>query len=231
MPNPNNDAPESYRKLLLRIGGKNPHGKPMYRVCIAENCLRKSAGILHHLPTGDVSVFEIDGKGRAHSKATIGDSVKSGTFELPRYPVEGWIFERWFPPNAWGNPESWGAEKGEAGSQIMAEEFPREGDYFLINGPFEQLPDIGDVENAIQQWECEFRNRPTNVELLFKQAIKAAQDRREARKQRLIKELEYMRQNEIVPVLKSSSLEAQSVRNDMQKMVGDRSHLGAVLNP
>lgn len=231
MPNPDLDAPESYRKTLLRIGGKNPHGKPMWRVCIAEHCTRKTSGLLHHLPTGELSVFEIDGKGKVHGKTSLGDRVESGVFELPRYPVEGWIIERWFPAAIWGTPETWNAEKGESGERIMAEEFPREGDYWMTNGPFEQIPDIGDLENAVQQWEHEFRNRPTNVEGLFERSIKAARERREKRRQRLIKELEYLRQHELVPVLKSSSLEAQSVRNDLQKMVGDRSHLGAVLNP
>lgn len=216
---------------MLRIGGKNPHGKPMWRVCLAQNCMRKSAGILHHLPTGEVSMFETDGMGRTHAKSTIGDRVESGTFELPRYPVEGWIVERWFPPETWGSPQEWGQQKAKDGGQILAGDFPHQGDYFLTNGPFDQIPELGDLENAIQMWEHGYRNKPTNIVAHYKALLDKEEEIREARRLKLEKDLEYMRKNELVPVLKSGSLAAQSVRNDLQKMTGDASHLGVVLNP
>lgn len=229
--NPESDAPEFMRKALLRIGGTNPHGKPLWRVVLAQSCTRKSAGVLHHLPTGDVSVFDVDGKGQVHSKSSLGDRVESGIFELPRYPVEGWIVERWFPPSTWGTPETWAQQKSQDGGQILASEFPSHGDYFLINGPFEEIPELGDLENAIQMWEHGHRNRPTNIVAHYKALLDAEEELREKRRLKLEKDLEYMRQNELVPVLKSGSLTAQSVRNDLQKMIGDSSHLGVVLNP
>lgn len=228
---PENDAPESYRKALARIGRNNPYGKPMWRVCLAENCIRKSNGILHHLPTGDVSMFEVDARGRTHARKSLGDRVESGSFELPRYPCEGWIVERWFPPETWGTPETWNAQTAQDGGRIMASEFPSEGDYFLTCGPFEQLPELGDLENAIQMWEHGHRNRPTNILQHYRDLLNQEEELREKRRLALEEKLAYMRKNELVPVLKSGSLEAQSVRNDLQKLIGDTSHLGVVLNP
>jgi hypothetical protein len=218
--------------MLLRIGGKVPgQNIPKWRVCIAEHCIRKSAGVLHHLPTGEVSVFDVDGEGKVHGKTSIGDRVESGTFELTRYPVKGWIIERWFPPAAWGTPEEWASHRAEDGGRIMASEFPHKGDYFITNGPFEEIPDLGDLENAIRMWEHGYDNRPTNILAHYKSLLQAEEDLREQRMEKLVKDLEYMRQNELVPVLKSGSLEAQSVRNDLQRMIGDTSHLGVVINP
>lgn len=231
MLNPEQDTPKAYRDAMLRIGGKNPYGKPMWRVVLAQNCTRKSSGILHHLPTGEISIFEVDGKGQVHSKPSVGDRVDSGTFELPRYPVEGWIVERWFPASMWGTPEEWAAHRSTDGGQMLSSEFPREGDYFLTNGPFEKIPDLGDLENAIAMWEQGHRNRPTNVQGYYKQLLDQEEEVRETRRRQLEEKLAYLRKSELVPVLKSGSLEAQSFRNDLQKLIGDSSHLGAVLNP
>jgi len=229
--NPENDAPESYRKAMLRIGGANPHGKPKWRVVLAQNCTRKSSGVLHHLPTGEISVFDTDGRGRIHERRSIGDRVESGTFELPRYPVDGWIVERWFPPETWGTPETWAAQRSADGGRILASEFPSQGDYFMTCGPFDELPELGALENAIQMWEHSYRNRPTNTLQVYKDLLDKEEQVREARRLKLENDLNYMRKNELVPVLKSGSLEAQRVRDDLQRMIGDPSHLGAVLNP
>lgn len=228
---PEHDAPESYRKSLLRIGGKNPHGKPMWRVCLAENCIRKSSGRVHHMPTGDVSVFEVDGKGKVYGRENLASKVESGTFELQRYPCDGWIVERWFPPQTWGSPEDWASHRGQDGGRILASEFPRFGDYFITCGPFTELPGLGDLENAIAMWEDGHRKRPTDILAHYRALLDAEEELREKRMEKLVKDLEYMRQNELVPILKSGSLTAQSVRNDLQKLVGDGSHLGVVLNP
>jgi hypothetical protein len=230
---PEHDAPEAVRKALIRIGGLNPHGKPMWRVCLAQNCVRKSEGIVHHLPTGEVSVFDVDPRGEVHGKSNLASKVESGMFELPRYGCgDGWIIERWFPAEIWGTPETWNSHRAADGGRILADEYPRFGDYYMTNlQPFESLPELGDLENAIQMWEHEHRNRPTNILTHYKQQMAAEEELREKRRQKLEDDLSYMRKNELVPVLKSGSLAAQSVRNSLQKMIGDSSHLGVVLNP
>jgi hypothetical protein len=227
MLDPNIDTPKDYQEFVTRVGGKNPYGKPMWRVVLAQRCLRRSSGLLHSLPSGDVSVFDVDAKGKVHYQQPE-DTVKSGEFYLPRYNAEGWIAERWFPASAWGTPEEWGQHKGEAGERLFHEPYPVQGDYFMLIGPFEKLPEHSDIENALRMFEHEHDKRPTDFKKHFAQVLRDEETAREKRREKLEQDLMYMRKNELVPVLKSGSLEAQRYRNELNASIGDRSHLGAV---
>lgn len=226
MLDPNSETPRSYREFVTKIGGKNPYGDPLWRVVLAERCLRKSSGLLHHLPTGEVSIFAVDAKGVHYEKPQ--DSVDAGVFELPRYPVEGWISERWFPASTWGTREEWESARNEIGGKLHAEPFPERGDYFMVGTFGERLPELSDIECAIQMWEDGHRKRPTNIVAYYKQLLSNEEYAREQRREQLERDLAYMRKHELVPVLKSGSLEAQRFRNQLNASIGDPSHLGAV---
>lgn len=227
MLDPVKDTPKHYREFITNVGGLNPYGDPKWRVLLAQNRTMRSSGLLHDLPTGDVSIFEVDGRGQVHYNKPK-DSIEAGVFDLPRYPVEGWISERWFPAEVWGTREQWESHRSEHGGTLLHEAYPERGDYFLVGGPWKELPELSDIENAIQMWEHGHRNRPTNVLAYYKQLLRNEEDAREARRAKLERDLAYMRTNELVPVLKSGSLEAQRFRNELSESIGDHSHLGAV---
>lgn len=228
MPNPDLDAPKAYREMLLRAGRTNPiNAKPMWRVCLAQHCTRRSSGIVHELPTGDVSIFDVDAKGKVHT-AEPAHHVSGGIFELPRYPVEGWISERWFPPETWGTPESWARGKAEDGSRILQSAFPHEGDYFMVGGPWEEIPEIGDLELSIRMWENGYVNRPTNMLAHYRQMLKDEEDQREKRGLEFEATLNAKRKSELVPILKSTSLAGQRLRNRLSESIGIKTHLGVV---
>jgi hypothetical protein len=223
---PELDAPRALQQAIARAGGNNPYGLPLWRLVLAQNCVVKRAGIFHDLGKGEQQIYQIIDGMRVARK--LDDTVTIGLKEVPKYPVDGWIMERWFPPEAWGTPEQWHSHLGEAGMQIMASEYPSRGDYWLINGPFEHIPELSDLENSIAMHEHAMRNRPTNYMAYLKKVISDEESAREARREKMEKDLIYLRKNELVPVLKSTSLEAQRFRNQLQADCGLREHLGAV---
>jgi hypothetical protein len=135
--------------------------------------------------------------------------------------------EKWFPASTWGTPEQWASHKSEDGTPMMGA-YPIEGDYWMMAGPFDHIPELSDIEQAMSMHEEAMRNRPANYAAHFKQVIKDEEYAREQRRLKLERELELMRKSELVPVLKGGSLEAQRFRNQLSESIGDRSHLGAV---
>ena len=225
--NPENDAPSYYRHKLAEHGGKVPgQNRAMWRLVLAQNCLIKASGILHELPTGEVSCFAVspDGK-RVYQKPA--DRIQAGTFDVPKYPCEGWVLEKWFPASTWGTREEWSSHKSEDGSTIMGP-YPDQGDYWMLAGPFERIPELADLRQAIDMHRHAMETQPTNYANVLKQTVLDQETAREQRREKLEKDLAYMRKNELVPVLKSGSLAAQRFRNKLNESTGDRSHLGAV---
>jgi hypothetical protein len=224
---PTNDAPKAVQDAIARWGGRNPYGDPMWRIVLAQHCIVKRGGIQRELDNGEQSIVTI-GFGGKVIESKVHASVTSGILEVPRYNVEGWILEKWFPASTWGTPEQWRSEKSEDGSRILCEEYPERGRYFLMNGPFDMIPELGDLENSISMYEDDMRKQPTNHDSYFRQVMRDEEYARKKAKDKLVADLNYRRKNELVPVLKSSSLEAQRFRNDLTAQAGLSEHLGAV---
>src|SRR5882724_8327663 len=217
---PELDAPQYVRDRMVKYGGKNPFGKPTWRVVLCQNVFVKRGGVFHQMPTGEITQFSVGAGGRVEYTPVRADSVQSGVMEVPKYPGKGWILERWLSASLWGTREWWNAQRGDDGSPLLGP-YPNEGDYWLIAGPFENLPAISDLEGAIAMYEHQQRNKPADLETFMKVAIKNEEDRIVANRLRLEKTLEEMRRSELMPVLKSTSLSAQRFRNELQKMIGD----------
>jgi hypothetical protein len=226
MSDPNRDAPLVMRKRIKIFAGLNPFGKPNWRVCLAQNVRAIRGGIFHTMPNGDAALIGVGPKGERYHEKVRPDRVTSGQMEVPRYPHKGWIAERWFPAHMWGTEAEWYAQKSADGQSIMGP-FPKQGQYFMICGPWEKLTDWSDLENAIAHYECTQRLKPVDLAMAMKMAIKHEEDEHAARLRRFEAELESYRQQVILPVLRSTSLSAQRIRNELQKAVGEKSHLPA----
>jgi hypothetical protein len=225
---PTNDAPKSLQAAIARIGGKNPYGEPMWRVVLAQHCIVKRGGILRNMGDGEQSIVTI-GTGGKVFESTVHSSVTSGILEVPRYNcADGWILEKWFPASTWGTREQWASEKSENGSRLLCEPYPERGRYFLMNGPFDKIPALGDLENSIAMYEEDMRKQPTNHDAYFRQVMRDEEYARKEAKAKLVADLNDRRKNELVPVLKSTSLEAQRFRNQLTAQAGMTEHLGAV---
>lgn len=207
--------------MIAVFGGLNPYRKPNWRICLAQNVLKKRGGIFHEIE-GVKSMLVLGPDGKRYYRK-VGDKVFSGYAEVPRYPHKGWIIERWQPAHIWGTKELWESHKGEDGTPMMGP-FPVEGDYWMVNQtPFDKLPDWGDLECSIAMYEKEQRMRPTDLASALRQAVYEEQQRDEARLRKMEEELEYIRLD-IEQVMKSGSLDAQRVRQMLAGMVGDHAH-------
>jgi hypothetical protein len=224
---PTNDAPKDLQKAIASHGGMVPgQNRPMWRLVLAENCLIVTNGIMHDIGDGQVSCFAMGPDGKKFYEKPL-DSVKHGRFEIPKYPCEGWILERWFPQSTWGTPEEWRSHKSEDGSTIMGA-FPSRGDYWMLAGPFKRVPVLSDLIQAIDMHRHAMATQPSNYANVLKQTILDEETKREQRREKLEKDLAYMRKNELVPMLKGTSLGAQRFRDRLQSACGLKSHLGAV---
>jgi predicted DNA-binding protein (UPF0251 family) len=226
MTSPDKDAPKAIRKLIDNFAGKNPFGGPNWRVCLAQNVRAMRGGIFHTMPNGDAKILGVGPRGEIYQEKIRPTRVTSGYMEVPKYPHLGWIMERWFPAHMYGSPQSWYAHKGADGTPMMGP-FPAKGGFFMINGPFAKMPDWADMENAIAHYECTQRLKPADMAMALKMQIKHEMEEIEARRLRFEEELEQYRKSEILPVLRSTSLSAQGIRNELQKAVGEQSHLPA----
>jgi hypothetical protein len=228
---PERDTPSSYRKAIRSFGGDNPYGGPMWRVVIAENCLTRAYGTIREMPLGEGGV---DDKGHWEADEFIVSaqmsvtpvSYTTGWQWIPKYPVVGWIIEKWFPSGSWGTPEQWASEKNEEGERLHGE-YPHRGDYYILGESFPERPPISDVETAIQMYLRSEAEKPTDFERAMKRALAVEKDRIEKKREKYEAKLRQFHKSEILSVLVSTSLAAQGVRNDLQDSLGRRSHLGA----
>lgn len=228
MPDPNRDAPREVREALTRFGGVNMYDRPLWRACLAENRLAKRGGIFHEFPDGKMEQFAFhrgaDGLMRQVHIPLKPKSVKHGYMEVPKYPVTGWIVERWFPPSKYGPRDVWESQKGQDGVTPLLGPYPHEGDYFMLLGPWDKLPAISDLQCAIAQHLHAERNRPASYETMVANLVREAKDQEEREYQKYIANLEQFRKSEILPVLRSTSLSAQRVRQQVQQSLGLKSH-------
>lgn len=227
MQNPENDAPEAVRRAITSFGGLTPYGLPMWRACIAEHCVAVRGGVFYEWPNGELEAITLGPGGKMVCNPISPTSARSGFMEVPRYPHEGWILEKWFPNHCWGERQWWESVRAADGTPMMGP-YPEEGEYFMIAGPWERCPEISDVEFAIQAYERHRANTPVDLDTAISQSMRDEDGRQRDRYEALVKELELYRTSEIIPVLKSGSLNAQAVRNDIQKRLGLKSHLGVI---
>jgi hypothetical protein len=227
--NPESEAPKAVQEFLAKIGGMVPgQNRQLFRIVLAEHCMIKTGGIFHDLGSEEQSVFAVDAKGKVIENRIRDHVTSAALVEVCKYSCDGWIIERWFPAETWGTPEDWTAHKSEDGTTMMKGEFPSRGDYFFVGGPFPRIPELGDLECAIAMHKQSMEQRPQNYKAHFKQTLLDEATARERRREELEKTLAYVRKNELVPMLKGTSLEAQRFRNQLQTACGLSEHLGAV---
>lgn len=230
MPDPNKDAPRALRDRLKSFGGLNPYGSPNWRVCLAQSCTQVCGGIFHTMPDGELSIvdeeMQRDGSVKLVHKDIHPERVEHSSWMVtPKYPHEGWILEIWFPAHMWGARDWWESRKAEDGLTPLMGPYPEQGDYWMLAGPWERAPEISDVESAIQQYRQARATRPANLEKHMQQKLKDAEEKkvkdRELRAQRYIELIE----KEIAPIMRSMSLSAQRLRNQVQADLRQSAHL------
>lgn len=195
-------TPSAIRKELARYGGMNPYNRAIWRLVIAEQRIVRRGG-----------VFTEKGP-------------QGGFRDVPKYPCKGWILERWFPASRFGVRADWENAKALDGVTPLMGPYPSEGDYFMLAGPFERMPEMGDLKSAISQHIQMEENRSQNYAALMKAEIDADTERDELALKRETEALAQFYQDEVEPIMKGTSLEAGRIRNEIAEKMGDFSHQG-----
>lgn len=112
--------------------------------------------------------------------------VDMGMAEVPLYPFEGWILEKWKPAESFGPPSMW--EMYRFNGENALGPYPYSGDYELVAGPTPHPLTIKQAEDAIREDFKTIQSRPFQARqrvawLLERQERQRKQRQRERRNQ------------------------------------------------
>lgn len=225
-------TPSAVRKELGRYGGLNKYNQANWRIVLAEDRKELRGGVFKTMPSGNVRTTELEPVMRngkrvyiMHHREIKPEKVETGFHEVPKYPVKGWILERWFPASKKGMTQSeWEAVKSSDGMTPMMGPFPVEGFYFMLAGPFTRIPEMEDLKNAISMHiRAEESDRESYAQMVLNE-INQEQEERERAYNHAVSDLAHFYESEVDPVLKGSSLAASRIRQELGEQMGDRSH-------
>lgn len=216
-------TPAEIRRLLLEYGGKTPTGLPMWRLVEAGDCRILCQGRMHHFPRGvDFSI--------ERAAEIRPDSISGGVMLLPRYrdiPGHQWILQKWFPPSVWGSAADWRLHRAEdPDTPLFVQEFPANGDYFMLAGPWNSIEEAGDLRAALRTYLRSLLSRPKDAQNYVRQLMAEEVSERQERLEKLEKEI-YRAEVEHRQMLTSVSSEAQRLRNLIAEQAGVDGHLSA----
>jgi hypothetical protein len=221
-------TPRAIRNALAEYAGYNRFGGANWRCIVAEDHLVLRGGVHKTMPSGDVKTFELErlpnGTYLQHFREVKPEKVEHGFKQVPKWGVSGWILERWFAPETL-NRTIWENEKGEDGTPLMGP-YPEKGYYFMLAGPWEHMPELTDLRQAIAMHLRMEEERPLGYEAMLKQTVDEDQAAEEAAYQKAQADLAYFYESEVEPVMKGTSLAAGRIRNEIAAGMGDHSHQG-----
>ena len=159
-------ANSTIRGFLLRIGGKNPHGEPMYRLVLAQRCTTLVGGLWHDWED-NLSLAERGGmvatdRGMAPSPHRP-QRVVADLRKVQRYPdMQGWILQRWYPVHMYGVSRQWWESQVVPGSDVpLLGPYPETGNYEKVSGaPVDHEPSLSRLEDAIRRVEGGIESGP-----------------------------------------------------------------------
>lgn len=211
-------TPVAVRRLLRDYGGLTPHGWPMWRLVRAGDCTIVCQGRVHHFPRGvklDINV-----------KPT---RISGGVARMPRYAdinPDWWILQKWFSPRVWGSPFEWLSHRSEDSLRMMVQEFPENGDYFMLAGPWPSVEAAGDLRQPITLFLRRELHKRRDAEGFVKQMMAQELHERQERFEWLEREITRAEAS-LNPILKSVGSGAQKVRDSIAARAGISGHLGA----
>jgi hypothetical protein len=216
---PNLDVPVDLVRKITRYGGLNPFGLPVWRVVRAENVLRQSFGIMRHMPdvSDDADMTDLEP-----------ERVEEGEFWTPRYQFDGWILERWFSAECWGDCLDWAHEMSEDGATPMMGEWPRHGEYYMVS--LEALAE----QPGVDYWKAHIHSEiwAMNVAdvtpaVYLKEQLYLERVAKELKTEAYLRECDHLHASVTKPMLATMGVAAQRVRDGLQAELRMGSVLGA----
>ncbi len=249
-----NPIPTHIQGALTRFGGKNPYGRPQWRIVVASDVFVREAGVYRDWDE-NLSIAERGGfnfqqtEEQAMARINGRDFAELGeqpnwaalryenrplrtvteTRDNPRYPgIKGWIVEKWFPALRYGSPEEWYSYRAADGITPMLGPFPHEGDYEMIYGPFPRVPAIG----QLQLWISHYARQREEIKQSGtpeSRALEYAQREMDREREQWLRrraEYQYMMANIWTSIATNGSLGMSRVRQELAARCGQTEHIG-----
>lgn len=216
------ETPNHIVDALRGYGGTNIYGEPLWRVILADQHLVQRTGIWHEMDPDENQVEFGKGKNGALDYQTkqLRPLSVSGveTRWVPRYPCDGWILERWFPASCYGSPQAWASVMSSDGRTPMMGPYPVRGDYWMMKGPWEEIPSISALRQGVSSWENSVKHMHGQVDqalfdLNMKQFMKVLDEKKADRDMKLTAKIGRMRKEMLTAVNGNKRLAA--FRNEL----------------
>lgn len=231
-------GPKFYVDQLTTKCGKSPYGDVLYRVALAGAIIIKKT--IEWQDWDDSTDMALRGgivtdtdTGRPVASPYKPLRTKVERREVTKYAAiedEHFLIERWWPAHvlAPGGREDWNAQEhlvpGSGGDSIYGE-FPSQGDYEMVVGPFLKPPSLSYVLDYITHREMHLEQMERDVAKRIKERVyEGSRAEQRASKQRT--EENAYRIADSIRVAESSSLAAGRWRTEMAERHGYRSHIG-----
>ena len=206
---PEKDTPPRVRMMLAGYGGRTPDGRPLWRLVKAANRRVRISGVMTTMPQGIV----------AEDATPL--RIEEGDFWERRYIDAGWVLERWFPPETWGTESEWREQKsGPDNRTQMRAAWPRNGDYFLMGGPWPSMPAEEDMKAAIRAQVRAQQERPVDWANYLRAALDSEMLERERQAQAYEEHAAMIGRQTALPLMGSVSQAAQRIRNRLAVEIG-----------
>lgn len=218
---PTRDTPRALTAELTRYGGLNPFGEPAWRVVLAQNVMEQTFGTMRHMPV--VQADAVDDVPEIEP-----ERFSSGEMWVPRYNDSGWILERWFPAHAWGSQVEWEYELAQDGVTRLKGEFPRHGDYFMVNGMFHVEQQSADFWKAeIQRCLRDQEAMPGDPATVLSRNLYMHRVKQEQREEDYREEVNRLHRTITDPILATIGRTNQLVRDQIRAEQGYDFHIAA----
>lgn len=224
---PEKDTPEWLQVDLREYGGLSPDGQPIWRFVLARNCRIRCFGTMNHGTEYKVPDTPNRDEWLDHLQAKTG-RLEEGEFWVPRYKVDGWILQRWFPACVWGSKEKWEQEKARDGRTRLLAAFPQRGDYMMMPcGPWKTIAEAGDLKGAIRCYNLQQRRNPVNWANHERAMLAFEQQENQKQIDDYAEEIAAQHREGIAGTLRSVSESAQRFRNALARETAGGVNLGA----
>jgi hypothetical protein len=216
---PTRDTPRALLAELIRYGGLNPSGEPVFRVVLAQNVREQTFGTMRHMPVIDVDSEVAD---------PTPESFSAGEMWVQRYNQDGWILERWFPAHAWGSEFEWEHEVSQDGVTRLKGAFPRHGDYFMVNDQYLSEPQSAEFwKEQIQKCLRDQEAMPGDPATILGRNLYMHKAKQEQREEAYRDEVNRIHRSVVDPMLATIGRTAQLVRDQIRSEQGYGFHLAA----
>lgn len=148
-----------------------------------------------------------------------------GMEEVPLYPYEGWVIEKWKPGSSFGTPNDW--EQFRFDGLNALGEFPHHGEYELCAGPSPYIPTVKEIEDAIREDVKIIENKPARARDRVAMMLEKLDQRQQAKQREMKNRIESIVKDGPGNLRNRLSLGAGRVMQELADKAGMKGHFGS----